>query len=404
MSRRYRPLLVVAGLLVWPASGIAAGPLSLVDAVKTGSVEAVRALLLQQRVEVNAGEPDGATALHWAAHRGQPEIVELLLRAGARVSVANRYGVRPLSLAAANGGARAVKLLLKAGADPNTAMTGGESALMTAARAGSLEVVRVLVDYGANVDAREETRGQTALMWAAAEGHADVIRVLVQGGADLRAVSHGPSSDPHITDGEWSPNASGGKRVAPRVDAFTPLQFAVQAGQLDAVRALIASGANVADETPQGMNTLLLAIANCHFELAAFLLENGADLNAVKTGFTALHQLVRVRTLNIGLFPHPIPTGRLSSLDLAKALLAHGATVDARTAKRFTDGYRYAFGLNATPFLLATKGGDLDMMRLLVANGADPYAKNANGTTAVLAAAGVRWGTLTRIAARTPRD
>src|SRR5262249_7912466 len=147
-----------------------------------------------------------------------------------------RYGVTPLSLAAASGNARTVELLVNAGADVNTAGRGGETALMTAARAGRAEAVGVLLTHGANPNAREETRGQTALMWAAAEGHADIVQLLVKHGADVRAVSHAPSADPHITDGEEAPNASGGKRIAPRVDVFTPLQFAVQAGHVDAVR------------------------------------------------------------------------------------------------------------------------------------------------------------------------
>jgi ankyrin repeat protein len=255
---------------------------------------------------------------------------------------------------------------------------------MTAARAGRIDAVRALIEHGADVNARENTRGQTALMWAAAEGHADVISVLAWNGADIKAVSHGPSSPKNITDGE-----SIYKRVAPRVDVFTPLQFAVQAGQLDATRALLEAGGNVLDETPQGMSLLTLAIANAHYDVAALLVDKGADVNASKIGWSPLHQVVRVRTLNIGQFPHPVPTGSISSLDLAKVLLAHGAEVDARTTKGWQDGWRGGMGRNATPFLLAAKGGDSQMMQLMIANGADPKAVNAGGTSAVAAAAGV---------------
>src|SRR5262249_37888488 len=89
--------------------------------------------LLRQRVDVNAPQGDGMTALHWAAYHDDAELVEQLVRAGAQVKAANRYGITPLSLACTNGNASIVELLLKAGADPNAALPGGETPLMTAA-------------------------------------------------------------------------------------------------------------------------------------------------------------------------------------------------------------------------------------------------------------------------------
>src|SRR2546425_1959295 len=243
---------------------------------------------------------------------------------------------------------------------------------------------------GADVNAREATRGQTALMWAAAEGHADVIRALVGAGADMRAVSHGPSGVKDPDKVAKSSNSRYERRPVPRLDRFTSLQFAVHAGQIEAARALIDLGASLADETPEGMGLVTLAIANAHYELAAVLAEKGADVNAAKVGFAPLHQLVRVRTLNIGQFFPPVPTGRLTAPELAKVLIQRGADVDARTTKGFPDGHRFAFGLNATPFLLAAKGGDVPMMQVLAEHGADVRAVNANGTNAIMAAAGVQ--------------
>ena len=378
---------IAVALLLLTVAGAAAGRSGpLADAVKTGDLETVRALLWQD-VDVNAPEPDGSTALHWAAHQGDLAAVELLLRAGAAAAAANQFGVTPLSLGAANGDAAVVERLLESGAGPDTALPGGETALMTAARAGRIGAVRALLAHGADVNAHEETRHQTALMWAAAEGHADVVRALVGAGADIHAVSRGPSLP--LGDGGGSSVYQSYRRAAPRVDAFTPVQFAVQAGQIEAALALLDAGASLEDETPQGMPLLTLAIANAHFELAALLAERGADVNADGVGFTPLHQLARMRTLNIGQFPHPVPTGRVTSFERAKTLLEHGAAVDARNTKRWQDGFRGKFTLGATPFLLAAKGGDARMMQLLADHGADPLAVDANGTTAVMLAAGV---------------
>ena len=158
----------------------------LADAAEKMDRARVRALL-KQRVDVNAPQVDGMTALHWAAYHDDLEIAELLVRAGANVKAANRYGVTPLSLACTNGNGAMVELLLKAGADPNAPLPGGETPLMTAARTGTLRSVKALLSHGASVDGKDDRRGQTALMWAAAEGHADVVQALIEAGADFRA-------------------------------------------------------------------------------------------------------------------------------------------------------------------------------------------------------------------------
>ena len=166
MTPRNRVWLVpLLGLLSLGATG---RDVPLVEAVKAKDVATVRALL-QQPLDVKVAELDGTTALHWAAHGDDLDIVDLVLRAGADVSATNRYGVTALSIACENGNARLIERLLQAGADPNTTMADGETALMTAARTGRPDALTVLLRYGAEVNAKERQRGQTALIWAASE-------------------------------------------------------------------------------------------------------------------------------------------------------------------------------------------------------------------------------------------
>ncbi|MCY4599514.1 MAG: ankyrin repeat domain-containing protein [Acidobacteria bacterium] len=383
MSKCHRAIVLVATLLA--VAGVSAAPpdVPLIEAVKAGDREAA-SRLLNAGEDPNAGLPDGTTALHWAAYRDDIDAVELLVAAGAAVGAANRYGATPLSLAADAGYGAVVERLLAAGADANTALPGGETTLMTAARTGNLQSVAALVAAGADVNAAEETRGQTALMWAAGEGHAGVIRVLLEAGADLHARSHGPES------AEAAAGSGTYTRRVRRMDEFTPFLFAVRAGRTEAVQALLDGGADVNETAPDGTSALVIAAANAHWELAAFLLEKGADPNAAEQGWPALHQVIRTRNLNIGFFPHPEPTGTVSSLEFAALLIEHGADVNARIVEPIVDGFRgFWTQKGATPILVAAKGADAAMMRLLADHGADSSLANERGTTPIMAASGV---------------
>src|SRR5438309_8839053 len=360
------------------ASSLAASAKSpLADAAEKSDRAGVRALL-KQRVDVNAPQVDGMTALHWAAYQDDLETARLLLKAGASVKAENRYGVTSLSLACVNGNTELVESLLAAGADPNTTLRGDETVLMTAARTGKVGPVKALLSRGAVVDAKER-RGQTALMWAAADGHAAVVELLIKAGADFRA----PLPD----------------------SGFTPLFFAVREGRTEVVRALLKAGADV-NETMQprktsgkgprkGTSALILAVENGHFDLALALLEAGADPNDQRSGFTALHALTWVRKPNRGDGddgdPAPIGSGNLSSLQFVKELLKHGAAVNVRLKTGKGGAGRYTH-LGATPFLMAAGTDDVAFMRLLVELGADPSLGNADNCAPLIAACGVGIG------------
>ncbi len=322
-------------------------------------------VFLSAWVAVAVAQPaDDAAPLHRAAHAGEAVEVARLLDGGADPDATTRLGVTPLALAAGGGHAAAVEVLLTAGADPNRASPQGETPLMIAARTGVVDSVGALLRRGARVDAREGWRGQTALMWAAAEGHPAVFAPLVASGADVDARSDG---------------------------GFTPLAFAVRAGHGDAVEALVAAGADVDRTLPDGTSPLHLAVINANYDVALQLLAHGADPTAAEPGWTPLHQLVWTRRPNRHYNnPAAFPTGTVSDLELARALVAHGADVNARQTAEPRDGYRNMLNRSgATPFLLAAKAVDLEMMHLLLELGADPLLANEDGTTALLVAAGV---------------
>ena len=384
MTRLKRLAGWLTALLLSLAGVDAAGAaVPLIDAIKAADKAAVRSLL-DKRVDVNATEPDGTTALHWAAHSDDSELVDLMIRAGANVKSANRYGVTPLWLACMNGNAASVEMLLKAGADPNTVSHEGETVLMTAARTGKVDAVNVLLRYGADVDVKEGWRGQTALMWAAAEGHPAVIRALVERGADIRVRSSG---------------------------GFTALLFAAREGQIGAVQALLAAGADLNEALPvksrqretatnpavkpgepeAGLSPFLLAAGNAHYELAAMLLDRGADPNAAPQGWTALHQVSWVRKTGVAGSNNPPPegSGNMDALEFVRKLVAKGAAIDARVTKQPSMGLTTLNALGATPFLLAARTADAGLMRVLAQLDADPLLPNEDGTTPLMVAAGV---------------
>lgn len=380
-------LVAVAGLLAGAlaAPGAAAAvrrDAPLIAAVKVADVDAVRSLIVDRGVDVNQAAPDGATALHWAVHRNDAALVDLLLAAGAGVSTANRYGVQPISLAAENGDAGILEALLAAGADPNAALPGGETVLMTAARTGDAEAVRVLLVRGADPNLRDGFRGQTALMWAAARNNAGAVHALAELGADVRAKTGTAARAPL------------GNRLfyAPPPTGFTALLFAARGGHVEAVRVLLAAGADVDDTLSDGQSALVVAVANANWELAGYLLDRGADPNLAGAGWNALHQLVRTRRMNTGFgFPGPIPSGSVDSIDVLKKMIAAGGDVNARmTANGMKDGQRNRLNrLGATPFFLAAKVTDTEALRVLVDAGADATIPNADGTTPLMVAAGV---------------
>jgi uncharacterized protein len=438
----------------------ATGDTRVADAAQRGDQQAVRALV-KQAADVNAAQGDGMTALHWAASHGDAEMAQVLLAAGARAKVTTRLGgITPLLLAAQSGSGRLIDLLLVAGAEVDAATSLGVTPMMMAASSGSREAIKALAARGANVNAKESTYGQTPLMFAAAANQARAIETLVEIGADaslatkVRAAGGrggggrggagggGGRSSTHGGRGGGQPQASAQaasqpgaqppqasqpaqpipapaasqsaaepalaraptivdetqqpERVAEEAQGgLAPLHYAVRQGNLEAVRALLDHGADINQVTGDKTSPLMLAVINGRFDLAMILLERGADPKiATVAGGTPLYRVVDLQWAPKSFYPQPdIRQQRVSHLDLMKALLAHGADPNARLAKAlwYTT---YGFDLDAldpagaTPFWRASQAGDVEAMRLLVAHGADPNISTTDKVTPLLALAG----------------
>jgi ankyrin repeat protein len=379
--------MILAGIAVSVFAAEGARP-ALIDAARNGDKDALRALI-QKKADVNAAEPDGATALHWASYRDDLESAALLIRAGANVNAANDLGVTPLWTASQNGSSAMVKRLLAAGANPNAALLAGETPVMVAARSGFPDVVELLLAKDANPNAHG-ARGQTALMWAVSEKHPEVVKVLLAHHADIQA-----RSDVWTDVMAVPPHSILAYNKAIPHGGETALMFAARAGDLASAKLLVAAGGNVNDQDAWGVSATVLAVHSGYRDLAEFLLEKGADPNQAAAGFSALHEAIMRRDEK-----------------MVTALLDHGADANAplRTwtpTRRSSKDYHFDPAIvGATPFWLAARFSQPNVMRMLVKHGADPmfvlhsdYIAEARlqhrteATTAVMAATGMGGGT-----------
>ncbi len=396
------------------------------DAAERGDKEGVRALV-KQAVDVNAAQGDGMTALHWAAMHGDADLAALLLYAGANVRATTRLGgYTALHLASQQGAAAVIKTLAANGANVNATTTTGATPLMLAASSGSVEAATALVELSADPNARDAANGQTALMFAAALDRADVTRVLVQHGADAslssaavdltkltapedalqeeirvaqNAKSAAAAQTTAASPAAARPPAAPGPAAVPGVSrpftfneligrqgGLTALHFAARQGAMRTVQTLVETGANVNQVSPaDGASALLIATINGQFDVAAYLLEHGAQPNlASEAGMTPLYAVLNVEWAPKMFYPQPRAylQQQTGYLDLVKALLDKGADPNARVARKIWYT-QYNFDLlrvdesGATPFWRAAYASDVAAMKLLVAHGADPGIRTA---------------------------
>lgn len=375
------------------ASGLSAAvPSAVADAAMRGDKAAVRALV-DKESNVNAPQIDGTTALHWAVRADDLELTEMLLKAGAQPSAANQSGATPMLLSAMNGNAAILKRLIQAGADPNAPLSQtGDTALMIAARSGQVDAVRALLDHGAKVNAKESWGGTTALMWAVSERHSDVVQLLLEHGAEVNAKSN------------FVPSASGRgfegtAPVAPKANQaieefasgwMTPLMFAAREDDLDSARILIQKGAEVNAVSADGKDALGLALFNGSYDVASLLIDSHANVNhADAQRFTPLFWAVDRRNMETAPnFPWMVTK---DPLPVIKKLLDAGAdpnvTVNNTPRARMREGSpRIVF---ATALMRAAFAGDLELVKLLLAHGADPHIPSSDRETTLAAACGL---------------
>ena len=393
-------------------------------------------LLLGAGANARAASREGSTPLWLASINGDAAIIAALLKAGADANEHLPLGRTPLMAASRTGNVEAIQVLLDHGADVNARETlRGTTPLMWAADEGHAAAIQLLIQRGADFKARSDMteRGRGPALGKANDPRKQVAaqgRALAAGRAlDLRDLSAlrgdnngiggqgggaiarggrtrgGRAPNGRATDGadqgfdqndDAAVAAFGFRgRPAPKDGgALTPLVYAVRADDLDSVKVLLAAGADVNQVTGYGWSPLLVATQNRYYRLGAYLIDHGADVNlANHGGWTPLYLATDNRNIESG--DYPVRKGDMDHLDFIKLLLDKGANVNARmkdsteTRTVFTNQWLDENG--ATAFLRASQSGDLVLMKLLLAHGADPKIDTVLHVTALEVAAGIGW-------------
>ena len=385
--------------------------LRLPTAAMNRDLDTVRALL-EQGADANTHGLYDTPALHWLVRIDELETVRLLLKAGADPNNLTGNGVSPLSLAIAEGNPAMVELLLESGAVANALEASGETLLMSAAAVGVVGTAQALLDHGATVDASDAEYAQTALMIAAREGHEDIVALLLSKGANPNAAT-AIGATPAFVAANSVPGfgfgigiirggvpADRGRRE-PIPGGMTPLHYAARHNQVEVAILLLAAGAKLDAKEANGIWPLLMAISNNNMAMAQFLLKQGALLNDQDWyGRSPIWEAVNVRNLYIHNSTFQNYIEREPVLELITALLNQGVDVNVRTKETppfrhhllsITGSLEWVDFTGQTPFLTAAMAGDVTVMKLLLEHGADPHIATFEGTTALMAAAGVNW-------------
>jgi ankyrin repeat protein len=381
--------------------------------------------MIRAGADVNEPQADGTRPIHWAVYRVDYEVIEALLAKKARANVTNELGATPLAEAVKLGEARIVKMLLDAGSGTEGANEDGQTALMLAIKNGDLAIVRTLVDAGANVNAVEKVQDQTPLMWAAAatRNGAEMVKLLLSKGASVKARAKFTDWPSQITSEPRAQyHAYGG---------LTALLYAARSGCYGCVDAMIGAGADVNLPTPEGVTPLMIALDNSNNDVAKLLLDRGANPHLWDVyGRTALYIAVDKKAV-AGAAPAgggrggpgggggrgggqagaggrggggaaapaaPRAAGpQVSSMDIINALIAAGVDLNPQLNMRrpSNQGGRFSDPLlstGTTPLLRAVVNNDVEVMRALLAKGANPNIIGMGASPFLLAAGANPYG------------
>lgn len=378
------PVAVTGLLFVMAVTSLAQSDSTLADRIEAGDRKAALEMIARN-APVNNAQPDGSTPLHWAVYRVDEELVKSLIARGAKADVVNAYGSSPLAEAVRVANVNIVGMLLDAGANANRANQDGETPLMLAARTGAVRVAELMIRHGANVNTREQFRNQTALMWAAAERKPEMVAFLISKGATVNV---------RATANDWGSQITNEPRVQYRpTGGLTPLLYAARAGCRGCVEALLKGGADIDFPNPDGMTPMMMAIDNSHYEVARYLLDQGANPHTWDWwGRTPLYVAVNMRG---GPDSNPGPR-EPASLELIHALLKAGVNPNHRlnmlqpsrngNSGRFKDDL---LNTGATPLLRAAQTFDNEVVKALIEYRANIDLPNAMGVTPLMAAAGI---------------
>ena len=379
---------ILASVLTGLLAGQHAYATPLLDAIHAGNLgEAVQ--LVREGADVDATESNGTTALHWAIYNNHLPLVEALLAADANVNVMNDYGSTPMSEAATLGDYAIVKALLDAGADVDSPNSDNQTALMVVVRSDNVDTARLLIERGADINATEQYQGQNALIFAAAQSQPAMVKLLLDHGADPNSRAPANERDRQVTAErryQWRP--AGG---------LTALAYAAREGCLGCARHLVEAGADIDLGDVENVTPLNLAIMNLRFDTAKYLVEAGANVDKWSLrGENPVYSAVDVNTLPHGGYPDRPSTDATTSLEILAMLLDAGANPNLQlklqpTYRSLKDdrGADRMLNIGATPLLRAAKGHDVEAIKLLLSHGAHIDLPNREGTTPLMAAAGL---------------
>jgi uncharacterized protein len=396
-------------------------------------------ILLRAGANPKAANREGSTPMWLASVNGEAAIIKALLAAGADPNEKLPLGRTPLMTASRTGNVEAMKVLIEAGADVNAKETlRGTTALMWAADEGHPAALKLLLDNGADIAARSnpaqrgrgpalgkanDPRKAVAAQGAAlAAGNALDLRQIREAAGETPAagregragaggatgggrgrgagraggdVPTGAAGDDQVDDAAAAAVGFARRTPAPNDGGqLTPLIYATRANDLESVKVLLGAGADINQTSGYGWSPLLVATQNRYYKLGAYLLEHGANPNLPnKGGWVPLYLATDNRNIENG--DYPVRKGDMDHLEFITLLLDKGADVNARvkdsteTRTVFTNQWLDENG--ATAFLRASQSGDVALMKLLLARGADPKIATVLGVTALHVAAGVGW-------------